>query len=111
MPEDPQPGAIGFVVFAKCRVECRPRDARDANLVDGPAQVVPGSGRAEPDGIWWRYCTECVDRGGCALYAVELIVSARPGTRASDIDQILWLRGQQPHYKAQPRHRARCTAY
>jgi len=42
---------------------------------------------------------------------VELIVARRPGTTAADTDQLLWLRGQQPAYKAVPRHRSRTTAY
>ncbi|HUZ29887.1 MAG TPA: queuosine salvage family protein [Solirubrobacteraceae bacterium] len=54
---------------------------------------------------------EEVEIRACALQAVELIVAGRPGTRAADLDQQLWLRGQGEHYKARPRHRARCTAY
>jgi hypothetical protein len=54
---------------------------------------------------------EEVEIRACALQAVELIVAARPGTRAADIDQQLWLRGQGEPYKARPRHRAGCTAY
>jgi hypothetical protein len=54
---------------------------------------------------------EEVEIRACALHAVELIVAARPGSRAADVDQLLWLRGQQPRYKAVPRHRSRCTAY
>ena len=46
-----------------------------------------------------------------ALHAVELIVAARPGARAADVDELLWLRGQDPRYKAVLRHRSRCTAY
>jgi hypothetical protein len=45
------------------------------------------------------------------VHAVELIVTARPGTTAAQVDQLLWQRGQQPRYKAVPRHRSRCTAY
>ena len=54
---------------------------------------------------------EEVEIRACALHAVELIVAARPGTCAAGVDQLLWNRGQQPRYKAVPRHRARCTAY
>jgi hypothetical protein len=57
---------------------------------------------------------EEVEIRACALHAVELIVAARPAgltCRAADVDQVLWLRGQQPRYKAVPRHRSRCTAY
>jgi hypothetical protein len=52
-----------------------------------------------------------VEIRACALHAVELIASARPGARAADIDELLWNRGAEPFYKASPRHRARCTAY
>jgi hypothetical protein len=54
---------------------------------------------------------EEVEIRACALHAVELIAAARPGTRAADLDQQLWLRGQGERYKARPRHRTRCTAY
>jgi len=43
--------------------------------------------------------------------AVELMVAARPGSYAAEIDQALWQRGREPFYKASPRHRSRCTAY
>jgi Potential Queuosine, Q, salvage protein family len=46
-----------------------------------------------------------------AVHAVELLVKAGVGVNASELDQALWQRGQQPHYKASPRHRTRCTAY
>jgi Potential Queuosine, Q, salvage protein family len=79
------------------------------------------------DGIL-RYDTRLsawIDRGGliahgspeeveiraCAVHAVELIVAARPGTTAAEVDELLWLRGGEPGYKAIPRHRSRCTAY
>ena len=48
------------------------------------------------------------------MHAVELIVAARAATAAvtaAEVDQHLWQRGQQPAYKAVPRHRSRCTAY
>ena len=56
---------------------------------------------------------EEVEIRACAVHAVELLVAATPEPRrsAAELDQVLWLRGQQPHYKASPRHRARCTAY
>jgi hypothetical protein len=54
---------------------------------------------------------EEVEIRACAPHAVELIVRARPGSCAAAVDQLLWLRGQQPRYKASPRHRSRCTAY
>jgi len=54
---------------------------------------------------------EEVEIRACALHAVELIVAQRPGSRAADVDQVLWQRGRDPRYKARPRHRSRCTAY
>jgi hypothetical protein len=55
---------------------------------------------------------EEVEIRACALHAVELMVPHRSQTTtAAQLDQVLWLRGQQPAYKARPRHRARCTAY
>ncbi len=54
---------------------------------------------------------EEIEIRACALHAVELIVAARPGTCAAEIDQLLWARGGEPRYKAVPRHRSRCTAY
>ncbi len=54
---------------------------------------------------------EEVEIRACAVHAVELIVAARPGSSASQLDQLLWNRGQEAHYKSRPRHRCRCTAY
>jgi Potential Queuosine, Q, salvage protein family len=58
---------------------------------------------------------EEVEIRACALHAVELIVTALRHTgaavTAAEVDQLLWNRGQQPRYKAVPRHRSRCTAY
>jgi Potential Queuosine, Q, salvage protein family len=54
---------------------------------------------------------EEIEIRACAVHAVELIVSARAGTNAAAVDQLLWQRGQEPRYKASPRHRTRCTAY
>jgi len=54
---------------------------------------------------------EEVEIRACAVHAVELITSARPGLIAAEVDQELWLRGRGKRYKAAPRHRSRCTAY
>jgi hypothetical protein len=54
---------------------------------------------------------EEVEIRACAVHAVELVVAARRGVCAADVDQLLWRRGQQPRYKVRPRHRSRCTAY
>lgn len=54
---------------------------------------------------------EEVEIRACSVHAVELIVGARPGARAADVDEALWERGGTERYKARPRHRCRCTAY
>ena len=54
---------------------------------------------------------EEVEIRACAVHAVELIVAERPGSRAADVDELLWNRGRGRRYKARPRHRCRCTAY
>jgi len=54
---------------------------------------------------------EEIEIRACAVHAVELIVAARGDTTPAAVDQLLWNRGQQPVYKASPRHRTRCTAY
>ena len=54
---------------------------------------------------------EEVEIRACAVHAVELIVGARSDLTAAQIDESLWRRGQEPRYKARPRHRSRCTAY
>ena len=46
----------------------------------------------------------------CAVHACELL-SARLQIAPRDLDHRLWTRGQQPEFKAQPRHRCRTTAY
>jgi len=54
---------------------------------------------------------EEVEIRACAVHAIELIAAARPDSCPADIDELLWLRGGEPRYKASPRHRSRCTAY
>ena len=55
---------------------------------------------------------EEVEIRACAVHAVELIAAAAPsGATAARLDEFLWNRGQDPTYKAVPRHRSRCTAY
>jgi hypothetical protein len=58
-----------------------------------------------------HHSPEEVEIRACAVHAVELIVASRPGSCAAQVDRVLWNRGQQPHYKASPRHRSRSTAY
>jgi Queuosine salvage protein len=54
---------------------------------------------------------EEVEIRACAVHAVALIAAERVGAHEADIDSLLWHRGQDPRYKAVPRHRSRCTAY
>jgi hypothetical protein len=46
----------------------------------------------------------------CAVHACEQI-AARLGIPPRTLDVMLWNRGQQPRYKARPRHRARTVFY
>lgn len=58
---------------------------------------------------------EEVEIRACALHAVELIkkeiLKSKRIITSSELDYLLWNRGQQPHYKAVPRHRTRCVFY
>ncbi len=80
--------------------------------LDGVLRFEPGLvERIERGELLTHGSPEEVEIRACALHAVELIVAARSGTCAADVDRLLWNRGQQPRYKAVPRHRARCRAY
>ena len=46
----------------------------------------------------------------CAIHACELI-AARLGIAPRMLDVMLWNRGQEPRYKARPRHRTRTVFY
>lgn len=58
---------------------------------------------------------EEIEIRGCALHAVELVAAElrRAGhvVTASGLDYLLWNRGQEPAYKAIPRHRTRTVYY
>jgi hypothetical protein len=47
----------------------------------------------------------------CALHAVELIRGRLDAVTSVQLDYVLWNRGQQPAYKAAPRHRTRTVFY
>lgn len=79
----------------------------DGLLVYGPGLAE----RIEAGALLRHGSCEEVEIRACALHAVELIVAARPDLSAPGVDQLLWHRGQFPHYKAVPRHRSRCEAY
>jgi len=58
---------------------------------------------------------EEVEIRACGVHAVELLVAelrrqGQPIT-ARGLDYLLWNRGQEPHYKARPRHRTRSVYY
>lgn len=46
-----------------------------------------------------------------ALHAVELLKRKLDGVTAMQLDYVLWNRGQEPAYKALPRHRTRTVFY
>jgi hypothetical protein len=80
--------------------------------LDGVLRFAPGLvRRIDREELIDHGSREEIEIRACAIRAVELIVGERPGSRASEIDQLLWNRGQGDLYKARPRHRARCTAY
>ena len=58
---------------------------------------------------------EEIEIRACAVHAVELLKnelqSKDPRITSSNLDYWLWNRGQQPHYKARPRHRTRTVFY
>ena len=58
---------------------------------------------------------EEVEIRACALHAVELLCAELRSmgrfTPPMKLDYLLWNRGQQPQYKAQPRHRTRTVYY
>ena len=58
---------------------------------------------------------EEVEIRACALHAVELlkkeILKSELLVNSPQLDYLLWNRGQQPRYKAVPRHRTRCVFY
>ena len=62
-----------------------------------------------------RGSTEEIEIRACAVHAVELVKQqiAESGSRTTSpaLDNFLWNRGQQPEYKARPRHRTRCVFY
>ena len=58
---------------------------------------------------------EEVEIRACAVHVVELLVAAAReqghALTAQQLDYLLWTRGQQPRYKARPRHRTRTVYY
>ena len=58
---------------------------------------------------------EEVEIRACAVHAVELLKNElqrqRHDITSAELDYLLWNRGQQPFYKAIPRHRTRTVYY
>ena len=59
---------------------------------------------------------EEIEIRACALHAVELLKTeceraGRQPVTSRGLDYLLWNRGQQPQYKAVPRHRTRSVSY
>jgi hypothetical protein len=81
--------------------------------LDGILEFVPDLvARIEHGELIAHGSPEEVEIRACAVQAVELIAAASPGlVTASQIDEVLWQRGQGHVYKGSPRHRSRCTAY
>jgi hypothetical protein len=81
--------------------------------VDGVLRYDPALlARINREELLERGSREEVEIRACALHAVELIGDALDRTvSAMQLDYLLWNRGQQPMYKAQPRHRARSVYY
>jgi hypothetical protein len=80
--------------------------------LDGVLEFEPELvGRIERGELIEHGSPEEVEIRACAVHAVELIVAARPVLDAAEVDEHLWLRGQEPRYKASARHRSRCMAY
>jgi Potential Queuosine, Q, salvage protein family len=80
--------------------------------LDGVLRFEPALvSRIEAEQLIEHGSAEEVEIRACAVHAVELLVAQRPGSCAADIDQLLWNRGRGSRYKAESRHRSRCTAY
>jgi hypothetical protein len=47
----------------------------------------------------------------CAVHAAEMLRSQLDGINSMQLDYVLWNRGQEAKYKAQPRHRTRTVFY
>ena len=54
---------------------------------------------------------EEVEIRACAVHAVERLAALIPRAEPWRLDMWLWERGGAPAYKAQPRHRTRCSFY
>lgn len=84
--------------------------------VDGLLEYDPDlAARIEREELIPSGSLEEVEIRACGLHAVELLVAElkRQGqaVTARGLDYLLWNRGQEPRYKARPRHRTRSVYY
>ncbi len=83
---------------------------------DGLLRYAPALGaRIDREELVLAGSPEEVEIRASAVHAVELLVAElrKLGhqTTAAQLDYLLWNRGQQPYYKARPRHRTRSVSY
>jgi hypothetical protein len=84
--------------------------------IDGLLDYAPAlAARIEAGALIPAGSPEEIEIRACGLHAVELLVAElrRQGraTTARELDYLLWNRGQDPAYKARPRHRTRTVYY
>lgn len=84
--------------------------------VDGILTYDAGlAARIDDEALLARGSPEEVEIRACAVHAAELLVQelrqGGHGVPAMRLDYVLWNRGQQPNYKARPRHRVRIVFY
>ena len=84
--------------------------------VDGVLEYDPDlAARIEREELIPSGSPQEIEIRACGLHAVELLVAElrRQGqtVTARGLDYLLWNRGQEPHYKARPRHRTRSVYY
>jgi hypothetical protein len=73
-------------------------------IYDSPLAEHVDAGRVLPAGPWER------EIRACAVHACALL-APRVGLTEHELDHVLWNRGQEPAFKARPRHRCRTVFY
>ena len=84
--------------------------------LDGVLRYDPGLvDRIEREELIPAGSAEEVEMRACAVHAVELMAASLRSSAAAvcpmQLDYLLWNRGQEPRYKARPRHRTRTVFY
>lgn len=81
--------------------------------LDGVLDLAPGlAQKIESGTLLIHNSAEEVELRACAVHAVELLAAASEHDLSpSQVDMVLWTRGQEPRSKARPRPRTRTTAY